>query len=578
MTPWLLPLVLVHLMDPSDDLKKARRALAAGDLVGWSDARRRSQVGPPPQPGAWGRLDDLAALLRCRPLPDGPGPAGSPRERALHGLLRLEAERLRRHLIDGAHARTDLPKLVAAAPHLRVALEHDGSVVRWPIEEERWPGERFEPSLGPSACASVAALESEGPQARLEAERRALRGVVRDLEGVPPRLVGAVASAWYDALEASPEGLGPERELREGALVEALLKAPAGALRDRALVLIVRRWLDTGAHPELGPELAAIEARSHGTLRWLTRISRVLASPSRRRQTSAFGDLEPPYVVRAWLDHVQATTLFEAQDLDALQRFGRGFLRRRGSSAVDAETFEMLLDALLSRSATEALSMAADLGDRAPSAVRKRWWSLGLRALERGQLQLAREVLDRLWFEAAAAGSDLPAELPMILAARARVALARLDAVGFEGLAVAIEASASRRQRRRAVLALAQDAVARLAAVDPGLRRSFSARTLLLLETAFGSARLPREAEVLARWGGRGTTSAPLPSRQRTQTLTIPLGEARVARSARALPPPGLVLGPQSIPSFLVWETPEGTVRYGLPPRVRQLAEKTDSR
>ena len=450
--------------------------------------------------------------------------------------------------------------------------------------EEAWFGGPWRKSVGrakdpsrlcfPPPAAADEPLERSGALERLQAERRALEAVVRNIDGVPPGLVGAVASAWRDTLEADPEALEAEPTWREDELVEALLNAPAEPLRDRALVRILRRQLETRAHPELAAELAAVEVRSHGALRWLARISRVLASPSQRRRISALGDLDPPPAVRAWLDHVHAVALFEARDLDGLRSFGNVFLRRRGSGPVDAETFEVLLDALLSRPAPEALSIAAELGERAPSAVRKRWWSLGLRALERGQLELSRKVLDRLWFEAAAAGIEPPAELPMILAARARVALARLDVAAFEALANALEASASRRERRRAVLALAQDAVARLAEVAPSLRRPIGTQTLRLLRNAFGPARLPREAEILARWDREEDGATHLPSRRPSSPLLIPLGEARVARRPRAIPPPEVVLQPQPIPSFLVWETAEGVVRYGLPPPIRQLAER----
>lgn len=571
LSPWLA-VVLLGAPDPA--LRAARRALESGDLVGWIEARSVVAAPSTPKSGAWGRLDDAAALVRCRPLPPWWPSKETPSSRGLRALLRFEAARLRRYLADGAYAKTELPLLVAASQALRLRAETREPTVRWPLEAERWPGEHPLPILRASQCAPSPPEDGggvgSGVRARLRKERRALERVMAEIESLPAAVVGGVAVAWLTATEADTEPLDVVPEVLERVLT-ALRAAPEGPHRDRALVQATRLALRDGPRPQWAPELRAIEARAGGPLRWKARIARVLADPAGRRASSALAGADPPETVRAWLDHVHALALAEADDAAALRRFSHAFLQRRKDHPVDRETFDILLDTLLTRPPETALSEASQLGDPAPAAVRDRWWSLGLRALERGRLRLARGVLDRLWFEAVASSAELPADVPLILSTRARVALALFDVETFTALVDTLEAEIDSPARRRAVLGLAQDAAARLPSVEPELRKVFATGALRLLPPR---ARDSSVARLLSAWARDGAeVDVRLPSRRRPEPLPIPLGETRVRRKLREPPPPTLDVDDPPIPSFFVWEAPEGELRLGLPPGLKALAE-----
>lgn len=540
-------------------LSSARAALAQGDLLTWLELRGD---GAAPSAG-WAHLDDLAALMRCRPLP--PGGEGADRR-----LLELEAARLRRFLVDGAHATTDLPQWVRASAWLRLIRPvDDPSVVRWPVEDELWSDEA--PLVAPrdSACSTVA--RPEGALGRRRAEQVALARVLSVLPELPPTL-RAPAVALY--LEASARA-GPNFEIPP-ALAAKLYRAAVsgtGPHREVAVVLSARALLRTGARrSDMASQLAPI-AQQAGPLAPAARVAWVLAVVDTPAEVlAATESLRPEAsVVRAWLDHHRARALYATDDVLGLERFGRVFARRRTPGPVDARTFGILMNAQVERPPGVALAAAASFGGSEPQAVRRRWWSLARRALDRKRWAFAEAVLDRLWLEAKSQVPP-PSDLVEIIGARAQIALARAQGGRFATLIDELEKARPSGRRRRALGALAQRALAVLPTTPPPIRRPIAARILetLRAQRRLGRplARSLREAEPTWRaWAGEPPLRAPQLSRRRVPSPLVPLGEVEVSRAlapAPKAPEVSVVVPP--VPSFVVWYDAAGQRQVGLPP------------
>lgn len=574
-------------------LAEASEALAAGRLA--EAAALTVRAGD--EGAAWKLLDDEARLLRCFELQAATASVGAKLESELDGarrLLRLEAERLRRHLYDGAHAQTQLPLLVAAAPRLQYRIAEPEPVVRWPLEAEIWPGERLEPVLGPHRCFDRGDAASRAPRfqrQRLRDEHRALAAAVEHIERLPPSGRSRVAAAYLDLAEQN------ELEVPE-AWLERLRSALGSDLADiyaqRARLALARRGKPSPEHrAEL--ERLAEDDRMPPALRAAARVAWVQQAEEpaeRARAAKVEADpeaLETASELRAWLDLARASALVDLAlapgapraAVEAVERFAADFGRRRRPGPLDARTVDVLLDAQLGRDSGHALEVATTLGSARPAAVRARWYALAQRAMEVGLSEQARDVLDRLWSELRLDTRPLeegPLDTADVLAARARWELLYGALSGFSGMMKLLarlgEVPRHRAATRAALRTLAQEAVADLARADPKTRRGF-ARGLLdaWKRLADPASQALGDAALLEAWA-RARPEPRHPSRQEAVEPPVALGRVIVSRRPLTLPaPPAIALPPLVVDSFFAWLDGEGEVRVGLPPEIVRLAQ-----
>jgi hypothetical protein len=94
---------------------------------------------------------DLVRLVNCEPLPALPDEGGVP-ARELRLLVRLELARRVRLGESAKTAPTLWRDILSPAFFNRELGDKDGSLLIWPIEEERWPHEEVRARVRPSAC------------------------------------------------------------------------------------------------------------------------------------------------------------------------------------------------------------------------------------------------------------------------------------------------------------------------------------------------------------------------------------------------------------------------------------------
>lgn len=431
------PLLLLSLLaaPPTTVSPAAVAALADGRLDEVERERLAAVArGDDVAQGGWAWLREASRLMRCLPL--GPEPASAPPGPA-RWLLRLEALRLERRratgtasgdavlaeLIERARAWQDPPRPTAPA-----------SVV-WPLSDERWPDEVIEPAVEPARCGEPlgdAQLTAAAMNARSAAERElVLRLVEGAAPGVPPTvrarvlLLGLVrgtalsatasVAAWLDGGEPGVVSAAAIRLGRRGEVLgqrEAAIAAYERALAERGATDAEDGWARA--------RLVSLSDDPGRVLAW------------------ARGARAPRPQDAAALAHAEARALYTLGDHDALERFGRAWLERRGPAdalGFDARTEDLLLSLGLARPVDAAVAWTSSLG---PASGREaRLEALAQRALGQGQLELAAYVYDRLRFDAlearARGGAPAIARLTTAIAGRARVEYARGDPLAFDG-------------------------------------------------------------------------------------------------------------------------------------------------
>lgn len=586
----------------AEEVDRLRAALIAGDLITIAHGRARlADRGSDVTIGALGLLDDLSRLVRCLSIGTIPEHEASD-VRVLRTLVRLDRVRLDRLEHDGVHRESALVHLLGEPPlYVSVPPRDAAPLVRWPIEEERWPDELVEGLLDRGRCAErpgaraepVSTARAESALARAERERELTASLVAELDTLPPEAGARIAYA-YVINAANTEGFRIPLDWAER-LARALTRsAPFGgpglialarlhqAGQEEARARAIYRALLDGETPvsdeedsRIRVQLTALEEPDY---------ARVLAVVQGAR---AVRPVDEPA-----LAYAKARALYGLNQIEALMTFGRRWLQgERGNSPIEAGTRDLLVRLAVQRPAAEALAWVTELGD--PGSLDARLDQLGQLALESGRFDLAAGIYDRLRAQAASAprarGGKSGADEARWIAQRARVEFAREDVETFAGLVDALVLLAAREQDRplgrnaphREIVRLTRDVMGRLTnevASHPEQRKLaallYEATTRLLQRTSRYTRDLEEQATTLLALAGRYAQ----PQNGRAT------GEARRAASGRGAPRPIRHLGEVVIPrlpprldlpdyptpslevdTFIVFEKPGGERTTGAP-------------
>lgn len=430
------PLLVLWLVatPPTTASPAALAALAAGRLDEVERERLAAEArGADVREGAWAWLREASRLMRCLPLdPLGPAPALG----AARRLLRLEALRLERRRADGTVAGDEiLVELIdRARPWQTPTRPTAPDWVVWPLTEERWPDEVIEPAVQPARCEDPlddAQLSAAAMAARTHAERTAVAELVD--EGAPhvpavvrarvlllglvrgaPLSATATVAAWLDGGEPRVVAAAAVRLGRRGEVLGQ--REAAIAAYERALVYTASAAAEAG---------------------WARARLVTLSDDPARVLAWARGARAPRPQDAAALAHAEARALYMLGDHEALERFGRAWLERRGPPdplGFDLRTEDLLLSLALVQPVEAAVAWTSSLGPA--SGREQRLEALAQRALVSGQLELASYIYDRLRFDAlearARGGAPAVARLTTALAGRARVEHARHDPLAFD--------------------------------------------------------------------------------------------------------------------------------------------------
>jgi hypothetical protein len=617
--PVALALVLVLVGAPSDankraaptDLDELRGGFLRGDLVAVERGRALLEdSGAGVATGPIALLEDLSRLVRCLPL--GPVPEREqPPYRGARMLVRLERIRLEALMRDGIYDETALVDLLGEPPLFRAkALDRTDVLVRWPVEQERWPGEVIEPRIEPARCASKAGASKESDpkvhaaarRTRARAVRETLAALVGELDRLPADTRGKVATAYLDLASAAPSFELPAEWDR--ALIAALEKSDP-PWKSAGLVLLA------GLREKTGDERGAVALYRE----ILERAAPTAAEDSRVRarlvglEEPNWGSvLEIARAVRAArssdapvLAHAEARALYALGRWTELETFGRAWLRRaHQDDEIDLRTRDLLVRLALQLEPAEAMAWIEEISPGDPKGRIERLDGLGKLAIETNNLDLATRVYDRLRTETAAdakkRGPAASSELAHWIAERALIEFSLEDPEAFAELIDEILAFAkqegdrplSRFAPHREVARLCQDLIGRLAneVREKPERRKFAA---LLLEAAVQladkpsrwQAMLERYAESLrglagpyaAGRDGRAPSSARRASkdgeaarkRREKQRRVRELGEVIVPRLPPRLIPEDVRSEVPTVASFLTWEDAAGVWRSGAP-------------
>lgn len=128
------------------------------------------EVTPEDSPHLHPLLEDLFALSTCAPLP----PLGADvDEEARRLLIRAEAARRVRLGADADRSATLWRQLLSARFFRHAPPPREGPVWRWPLEQERWPGEAIAPREVP-ACDAAVGPPAPGPELPAQSSEAAL--------------------------------------------------------------------------------------------------------------------------------------------------------------------------------------------------------------------------------------------------------------------------------------------------------------------------------------------------------------------------------------------------------------------
>ncbi len=424
----------------ADEIASGRAALHALDLAELERVRAAAvERGVDVSTGELAALHDLSRLLRCLPVPPVPAHE-SPRLLGPRLLLRLEALRVLRRRTEGAYSEdTDIQRMLGlATTWASPAPGASPAWVSWPLSTERWPDEVIEPALEPSVCATPA-RRTKRDRARVEGARAA------DLIALGPELPPTLRTRVL--LLALARGA----PLSTTASVAAWLDGGEPALVPPATLRLARRAEVLGALPEaiaLHQRVLADPQRTDAEDGWArARLVGLLEDPAAILEVTRAARAPRPQDAAA-LAHAEARALYARGDLDGLERFGRGWLARRGppdALGFDQATEDLLVALALVRPPDRAVAWTESLG---PSSERDtRLDRLAQRAIEVGQLDLAAYVYDQLRREAAAdrtrGGAPAVARLTRWLGGRAHVEHARGDPEAFADFVAELEHIAS---------------------------------------------------------------------------------------------------------------------------------------
>lgn len=590
------------------ELEALRGAFLAGDLVtlerGQAIHRDR---GVEIDRGSHGLLRDLTRLVRC--LPIGPIPAPeveTPPLLAARSLVRLERVRMERMLKDSTYPTSLVAELLPEPKlYLERAPPQKLELVRWPVEEERWPGEVIEGRLEAGKCPTRpgALREAENKardanqKTRAAAERAAITAVLPMLPSLPDAAAGKIALAYLqDAVKAERFQFPLEWADR----LEAGLRRGEPAIRSGGLVMLARAREQNGdlaGATALYRELAADPTLTNEEdSRVRVRLTALEEPDWPRVRDLAAGARAPRDLDERVLSYAHARALYALHDFDALTTFGRVWLRKvRGGNQFDDAARDLFLKLAVELEPARAMSWIEEIGDDA--RLRERLDVLGQLALESDNLPLATAIYDRLRLLAASErkkrGPAAAAEEAHWIAQRALVEFAAEDAEAFAGFMDALVALAFEQSDRpiarwaphREVARLALDLIGRLTnEVDAKAdRRKFAA---LLLEASVKLAAKPSRFQALLeeRIPPLRVLAGPYAvGREREATKATPdarktakgargkekkvrqLGEVVVPRLPPRIEAPDIETAVPAIDTFLVYEDRDGTLRSGVP-------------
>lgn len=591
--------------DGSEGATVMREHFLRGDLVSVARAQAiLAERGVELDRGSIALVRDLVRLVSC--LPIGVFPEDDPLF-AARSVVRLERIRLERIIKDNQYPESPLRELLGEPRLYQVrAPDQKTSLVRWPIEQERWPGEIIEGRTMAIECPTKGGVKKEpnaethelNQRLRAQAERAAIAALLSHLEALPAETSGRIALTYLrDASEAS-EFLFP---LEWSARIEAGLERGEPRVRSAGRVTLAR--LHEAASDREGAK----------------RIYRALADDPRTtneedsRVRLRLAELEEPdfeavlKVVRGTRkvravdeparSYAEARALYALHRFDELMTFGRVWLRvERTNSELDEAVRDLLFRLAIELPPAQAMAWIDEIGGA--NTAPERLDQLGTLAIESDNLPLATAIYDRLRVEAAGSkkkrGPSAAADEARWIAQRARIEFAAEDAGAFASFIDALVAMAEVQSDRplarlaplREVARLSQDLIGRMTnevSAKPE-RRKFAA---LLLEAAvklsLAKSRFQRILEdhaaplrVLAgpyavgregkarpdarKGGGKVEREAEKAARKVRQ-----LGEVIVPRL-----PPRIETADQptevpEVESYLVFETGEGRLISGVP-------------
>jgi hypothetical protein len=592
------------------DVADLRARFLAGDLVTLARGRALLQDrGQDVRVGPIALLDDLSRLVRC--LPIGPLPDDeSPIYRSARMLVRLERVRLESLAKDGAYPESSLADLLVEPPlyPTKVAVDPD-LVVRWPLEQERWPGEIIDAQIVASRCPTKAgALKESDPKAhargrrtRARAIRELLSSLVGELDRLPPETKGEVATAYLDLATAAEGFELPDQWDR--ALLVALEKSTP-PWKSAGLIMLARlRELDEddqGARVLYREVLERADPTEEEDSRVRTRLAGLTEPRWAEVLDIAHGVKKVRPVDAPALANAEARALYALGRFTELQTFGRAWLRRaHKEDVVDRSTRELLVRLALELEPPEAIAWIEEIGPDDPRNRSERLDELGKLAIEANDLDLAIHIYDKLRTEAGVEEKRTPtaaAEAAHWIAERAIIEFALEDAEAFAGFIDEILLLAQREGERplariaplREIARLCQELIGRITneVESKPERRKFAA---LLLEAASALSQKPSRyqpmleqyTESLKALAGSYAVGrdgrAPLPrrkpsldaatrKRKRAQKRRVKeLGEVVVPRLPPRLETEDVTTAVPSVESFLVYESAGGTWRTGPP-------------
>jgi hypothetical protein len=600
----LVWLALIAAAAPSGEAV-VRESFLRGDLV--SVARAKAIIadrGEVTELGSIALVSDLVLLVSCRTL--APVPPDDPLA-AARRVIRLERLRLSRILKENIYLNSPLVELLGAPPLFQTkAPDQSNRLVRWPVQQERWPDEIIEGVAQPLDCPSKpGALKETKPEIhalnsalRAAAERSSIAALLSDLEALPDETAGRIALTY--ARDAS-EAAGFVYPLEWSPRIEAGLERGETRVRSAGLLLVAR--LREGAGDPAGAKLLyralADDPRTSNDedSRLRLRLAALEEPDFERALAVARGTRKVRRVDEPARAYAEARALYALHRFDELMTFGRVWLRtERGDGPFDAAVRDLLLRLAVELPPSQAMAWVDEIGSA--NTVASRLDQLGALALEIDNLPLATAIYDRLRVEAAGMkkkrGPSAAAEEARWIAQRARVEFAAEDAEAFAVFVDALVTMANTESERplarlaplRELARLSQDLIGRMTnevSAKPE-RRKFAA---LLLEGAMKmSVRKSRYQKILEehaaplrllagpyavgrdgraradarKGGGKQEREKELAARKVRQ-----LGEVVVPRLPPRIEAEDVPTELPEIRSYLVYETPDGRLVSGVP-------------
>lgn len=580
---------------PTDDATVLSRFLA-GDLVTLRRAAvLRRAAGERVDIGRLALLDDLSRLVRCLPL--GPIPADETSAfRPARALVRLERVRLERLMRDRAHRGTTLAALLGRKLY-QLQGAADPRVVRWPIEDEVWPGETQDPTLAPAGCPSRAGSLAERPaknhrerrRIRLRAERGRIASMLGSLEAMPPVTASKIALLYLSDAEAV-HGFVVEKRWRD-ALTRSVAVGPNG-LRTASRLLLGRLAERADAKEEAMSHYRAVLGDPSRTAeedsRTRVRLAALLEPDWPSVLDVVRGTKRPRGVDELVLINAEARALYALGENDALMSLGRKLVVRPGlSGKFFDQTIALLTMLALDLEPPQAIAWLNEIAPADRDRRAARYEELAELARERSKFDLAVAIYDHRRLELLdnprKRSPRVAAEDVRLIARRAFIEYDREDVEAFGGFIDELIRHADEQEGRplarfaphKELARLTQDLLGRLTDDVPGDPERQKYAALLLEANAALTKRPSRHRRILERHQphlirlageyAEGRKPQVRTNRKKKPKPVKQLGEVVVARLPPQLEAPDVGTNVPVIRSLLVYEERPGVWSEGAP-------------